>query len=136
MRDAVSLCAGRIIVTAHVLVGDRDKINLGLHNLVGNALKYTPAEGTVRVEVAVEAEQIVVTVSDTGIGISEADVEHIFDRFYRANDKRIATITGSGLGLALAREVIRLHGGDITVESEIDQGSAFTMTLPVPAEAA
>ena len=119
-----------------VLVGDRDKINLGLHNLVGNALKYTPAEGTVRVEVAVEAEQIVVTVSDTGIGISEADVEHIFDRFYRANDKRIATITGSGLGLALAREVIRLHGGDITVESEIDQGSAFTMTLPVPAEAA
>ena len=119
-----------------VLCADRDKVSLGLHNLLGNALKYTPEGGTIRLEVTVDGQQILVSVSDTGIGISEEDQSHIFDRFYRAKDKRITTITGSGLGLALAREVIRLHGGDITVESEIDQGSVFTMSLPVPAEAA
>lgn len=119
-----------------VIQGDRDKIALGLHNLVGNALKYTPAGGKVAVHVAVEPGRIVTEVTDTGIGISEEDCQRVFEKFYRAADRRVAKITGSGLGLAIAREVIRLHGGDITVKSGIDKGSTFTLFLPVIREAA
>ena len=68
--------------------------------------------------------------SDTGIGIKPEEQELIFDKFYRSNDPRVGKITGSGLGLALAREVARLHGGDLTVRSEIDKGSTFTLVVP------
>ncbi len=114
-----------------VLTGDRDKIALAVHNLVGNALKYTPVGGQVTVKVEEAPGQVLVHVTDNGIGISAEETELIFDKFYRAKDKRIAGITGSGLGLALARQVVRLHGGDITVRSAIDKGSTFTLSLPV-----
>jgi len=114
-----------------VIQGDRDKIALGVHNLIGNALKYTPAGGRVSVTVTVNDGRLGVVVSDTGIGMSEDDQQHVFEKFYRSADKRVGQIEGSGLGLAIAREVIRLHGGDITVESEVDEGSTFTLTLPV-----
>jgi two-component system sensor histidine kinase VicK len=113
------------------LHGDRDKIALALHNLVGNALKYTPSGGTVTIRARDEDGRVLVDVCDTGIGIAAEDAERIFEKFYRANDQRVANITGSGLGLALAREVIRLHRGDITVQSEIDAGSTFTLSLPL-----
>ena len=116
--------------------GDRDKMLMALHNLVGNALKYTPAGGSVDVNVSAAGRNLVVEVQDTGIGISAEDAERIFDRFYRAKDPRVAKIVGTGLGLTLAREVVRLHGGDISVDSQINQGSTFTLTLPVVAEAA
>jgi signal transduction histidine kinase len=77
-----------------------------------------------------------VDVSDTGIGIAAEESELIFERFFRSKDRRLAAISGSGLGLTLAREVIRLHGGDITVRSELDKGSTFTITVPAMAEAA
>ena len=111
--------------------GDRDKIALVLHNLIGNALKYTPEGGTVHVVINADQDHVTVEVRDTGIGISEEDSERIFERFYRASDPRIASITGSGLGLALARDVARLHGGDVTVESVIDEGSTFSAIIPV-----
>ena len=113
-----------------VMRGDRDKIVLALHNLVGNAIKYTPTGGEVQVKIDADEEKLTVAVSDTGIGISEEETELVFEKFYRAKDKRVSGITGSGLGLALAREVVRLHGGDITVRSQVDQGSTFTMTVP------
>jgi len=113
-----------------VISGDRDKIMLTLHNLVGNAIKYTPAGGEVTVRVHEEGSSLVVDVADNGIGIKAEESELIFDKFYRAKDKRIAGITGSGLGLALAREVARLHGGEITVRSQVDKGSTFTLQLP------
>lgn len=119
-----------------VIRGDRDKITLALHNLVGNALKYTPDGGRVTIGVETDGKHVAVSVADTGIGINSEDAEHIFERFYRAKDPRVVKITGTGLGLTLAREVIRMHGGDITVESKLDQGSTFTMTLPMRAEAA
>jgi PAS domain S-box-containing protein len=119
-----------------VLQGDRDKLMLALHNLVANALKYTPDGGQVTVNVETADGQLMVAVADSGIGIAPDDQQKIFERFYRADDPRVAKITGTGLGLTLAREVARLHGGDVAVESELNRGSTFTLTVPAPAEAA
>lgn len=118
------------------LKGDRDKIELAMHNLLGNALKYTSPNGAVAVDVITSDESLVFEVSDTGIGIDEEDIGLIFDKFYRAKNTRDGEVTGSGLGLGLAREVVRMHGGDITVNSEINRGSKFTLTLPLTAKAA
>lgn len=117
-----------------VIQGDREKIALALHNLIGNALKYTPNGGQVSVNIEADKKELRVEVTDTGIGISEEDIKRIFEKFYRAKDPRVAKVTGTGLGLTLAREVVRLHGGDITVESTLDKGSTFTVTLPIVAE--
>ena len=118
------------------LQGDRDKIALALHNLIGNALKYTPADGQVTIAADVRGNQLVIDVADNGIGIKPEEAEKVFDKFYRSGDSRVEKITGTGLGLTLAREVVRLHGGDVTLQSEINRGSTFTATFPVPAEAA
>jgi len=119
-----------------VIHADRDKLLLAVHNLVGNALKYTPAGGSVTVHVEAENNQLIFSVADTGFGIAEEDAERVFDRFYRAKDPRVEKITGTGLGLTLAREVVRLLGGEIALKSELNKGSTFTMTLPISAEAA
>jgi signal transduction histidine kinase len=114
-----------------VVQGDRDRLMLTFHNLLNNAIKYTPAGGKVTVSAQVTPTQLVVDIADTGIGISKEDQARLFQKFARANDPRVSKITGSGLGLALAKEVARLHGGDVTVQSELDKGSTFTLTLPV-----
>ncbi|MEM9881338.1 MAG: ATP-binding protein [Planctomycetota bacterium] len=119
-----------------VLQGDREKLSVALHNLVGNAVKYTPAGGTVRVSVTSDDAEVVVAVSDTGIGIAEHELPKVFEKFYRADDERLRDITGTGLGLALSREVVRLHGGDVTAESILNQGSTFTLRLPASTAAA
>jgi signal transduction histidine kinase len=113
-----------------VFQGDQDKLALVLHNLLGNALKYTPAGGRVMLAAKADGAQLTVTVTDTGIGVAPEEQQQIFERFYRAKDPRVAKITGTGLGLALAREIARLHNGEITVQSELDRGSTFTLTLP------
>ncbi len=118
-----------------IFTGDRDKVVLAIHNLIGNALKYTPSGGQVTVSVEVDATQVRVAVQDTGIGISEQEQDRVFERFYRAKDPRVERITGTGLGLTLAREVARLHGGDVTVDSQLDKGSTFTVSLPLKAAA-
>lgn len=114
-----------------VAAADRDKLTLCLHNLVGNAVKYTPRGGSVRVRVEAEDGLLRVDVVDSGIGIAPEEQARVFERFYRANDPRLSGITGSGLGLALAREVARLHGGDVSVVSELNKGSTFTLTVPL-----
>lgn len=119
-----------------IVQADREKLELALHNLVNNAIKYTDKGGHVEVRVDATDDGLVVEVIDNGIGIAEADVGRVFERFYRAKDPRIAGITGSGIGLALAREVVRLHGGDIRVESQPQQGSTFTLSLPLGSKAA
>jgi len=78
-------------------------------------------------------DELVIEVRDSGIGIEKDDQQRIFQSFQRANDERLAVITGSGLGLALAREILRKHGGEITVESALNQGSTFTLRLPIHA---
>jgi signal transduction histidine kinase len=81
--------------------------------------------------VEVTAQQIHVHVEDSGIGIAVEDLPKLFDKFFRSSDPRVQEETGSGLGLSLAQEVVRLHGGRITVHSELDKGSKFTMSLPI-----
>ena len=115
--------------------GDREKINVALHNLLGNALKYTASKGQVTINVTIDKSMLTVEFSDSGIGIGAEDQKRIFDKFYRAKDPRVGKIVGTGLGLTLAREVVRLHGGEITVDSQLDKGSRFTLTLPIKVEA-
>jgi signal transduction histidine kinase len=113
-----------------VIKGDRDKIAIAIGNLLGNALKYTPTGGEVVVSVEEKDGKLSINVADTGIGINESELELVFEKFYRAKDERLESITGTGLGLALSRQVARLHGGDITVQSRLNKGSTFTFTLP------
>ena len=113
------------------ILADRDRLGQALHNLIGNAIKYTPSGGKVTVTASFgENDAMTVSVTDSGIGIDESQQERIFERFTRADDRRIAQVTGSGLGLALAQQIARLHDGDITLESAIDQGSTFTLFIP------
>jgi len=119
-----------------VIQGDRDKLVISLHNLLGNAMKYSPDGGEVTVKVEAEDGRLTVVFKDKGIGIDSDELEKVFDRFYRAKDSRVAQITGTGLGLPIAREIVRRHGGDIDVTSSLNQGSTFTITLPIKAEAA
>ncbi len=114
-----------------VIRADRERVSLVIHNLIGNAIKYTPAGGSVKVTLKVEAVLVRLEVTDTGIGIDEKEQEQVFDRFYRSADPRVGKIIGTGLGLTLAREIARLHGGDVTVQSQLNKGSTFILTLPL-----
>jgi len=117
-----------------IFQADRDKIALALHNLVGNALKYTLDGGRVVVSAQMEKNRLTVAVSDTGIGISPEEIEKVFEKFYRSRNPLATNVKGSGLGLPIAREIARLHGGDVTAESELGKGSTFTLILPIVEE--
>lgn len=109
---------------------DKDKITAALVNLLGNAVKYTPDEGHVRFKIETDAKEIHFHVEDTGMGISESEVDKVFEKFYRSDDRRVRSLTGSGLGLSYTQEVARLHGGRVAVDSELNVGSRFTLSLP------
>jgi two-component system phosphate regulon sensor histidine kinase PhoR len=109
---------------------DKDKIAAVLVNLLGNAVKYTPAGGRVTFRVNITDGQLEMSIEDSGVGIAADEVAKVFDKFFRSQDPRVQQETGTGLGLALAQEVVRLHGGQITVESELNKGSTFTVVLP------
>lgn len=111
---------------------DRHRIREMLLNLVTNAIKYTPAGGTVSLALAQEDGAVVFTVADTGIGIAPGDLPHIFDRFWRADPARSRTgdRPGTGLGLAITKWIAEAHGGSITVQSRPGRGSVFTVRLP------
>jgi len=101
-----------------------------LANLLDNAIKYTPDGGEIRVSAFQDGEHVCIRVSDTGVGIPEADQARLFERFYRVDKARSRAQGGTGLGLAIAREAVEAHGGTITVESAPGMGSAFLVTLP------
>jgi signal transduction histidine kinase len=109
--------------------GDERRISQVLLNLVGNAIKFTDA-GEVRIDAAANGE-LVVSVSDTGPGISTEDQEHIFEEFRQAEGATTSKKGGTGLGLAIAKKIVELHGGRIWVESEVGKGSKFTFSLPL-----
>ncbi|MEO8907973.1 MAG: HAMP domain-containing sensor histidine kinase [Microbacteriaceae bacterium] len=104
-----------------------------LDNVLSNALKYGKPGGAVSVELAVTPDELTVTVSDDGTGISEADQGKLFDRFYRASAVRGGPVSGTGLGLSISRAIVREHGGDIRITSELGVGTTVSITIPVSA---
>ena len=115
------------------VVWDEDRINEVLGNLLSNAFKFTPRGGKVALSVQPSDGKVVVTVTDTGAGISGEQLPHIFDKFYQADNQAQAATKGTGLGLAIAKEVVEAHGGQITVRSTVGEGTTFVVTLPVEA---
>jgi heavy metal sensor kinase len=111
-----------------LLKADIRMIQRLLSNLLDNAVKYTPSGGSVTVSLEEQAENLVIEVKDTGIGISPGDLPRIFERFYRCDQSR--SFEGIGLGLSLARAIVRAHGGDIMADSEPKAGSTFKVLLP------
>lgn len=111
--------------------GDKIKLDQVFYNLIDNALKYTPRGKNVNVDVYRSGRLAVVKVKDEGIGIPEADIPHIFDRFYRVDKARSRDTGGTGLGLSIVKQTILAHSGTITVSSELDRGSVFTVELPL-----
>jgi signal transduction histidine kinase len=109
---------------------DTRRIGRVLNNLIGNALRYTPAGGRVSVVAEREARLVRIMVADTGEGITAEDLPYVFDRFYRGEKSRSRLTGGAGLGLAIARGIVAAHGGDISVESSPGRGTTFSFTLP------
>ena len=110
---------------------DGDRIIQVLLNLLGNALQYTPSQGKVTVKAWCEDQEVVVTVQDSGIGISPEHLPYLFDRFYRVDKSRSRAGGGSGIGLTIAKHIVEAHGGHIKGESRgPNQGSTFAFTLP------
>ncbi|MCE5196092.1 MAG: two-component sensor histidine kinase [Negativicutes bacterium] len=112
------------------LFADKDLLAQVLTNLLSNALKYTPTGGSVTISTASDADQVQITVTDTGIGISPADLPFIFERFYRADQSRSRVTGGSGIGLTIARSLVEAQHGSLSVRSEAGVGSQFTILLP------
>ncbi|MEP7356557.1 MAG: HAMP domain-containing sensor histidine kinase [Anaerolineales bacterium] len=114
------------------VLGDRDLLVVLFSNLLDNAFKFTRAGGRVEVRASEDSRLAVIEVADNGVGIPAADLEHIYEELYRADNAR--ETPGSGLGLALAQRIVALHGGSIAVRSRQDQGSVVTVRLPLAAE--
>lgn len=111
-----------------IVRADRVHLRRLFLNLIHNAVKFTPPGGDVRIEMAIDGSNVRISVSDTGTGISSADLEKVFEKFFRAHDAK--TTPGSGLGLSIARSIAKAHQGRVTVQSTPGQGSTFTVCLP------
>ncbi len=119
------------------VMGDPASLTELLENLVSNALKYTPDGGEVCIRVAEEADDVTITVSDTGMGIEAEDIDHIFEEFYRAQRAQESGKDGTGLGLSIVKAIVESHGGKISVESRPEEGTTCRVMLPrAPAGAA
>ncbi|EFH80851.1 PAS domain-containing sensor histidine kinase [Ktedonobacter racemifer] len=112
------------------LVGDKDRLGQVFTNLISNAIKYSPGAETVEMDLSTSAETVTIRVRDHGLGIPREQRDKIFDRFYRVTDPKQRAIPGLGMGLYIVAEIVKSHGGTITVESQVGTGSTFTVTLP------
>jgi two-component system OmpR family sensor kinase len=112
------------------VMGDRDLLWLAFYNLLDNAWKFTGPEDAIEVRAFEDGRQLVVEVADTGPGIPDEDLPHLFEELYRGGNA--AGVAGSGLGLALVNQIVVAHGGTITVRSRLEGGVAFTVRLPLP----
>jgi two-component system phosphate regulon sensor histidine kinase PhoR len=113
------------------IAADRRRLAEVLQNLLDNAIQYTPPGGQIMVSASANGAEVTFTVSDTGIGIPQADQPRIFERFYRVDVARSREVGGTGLGLSIAKHLVEVHGGRIWVESEVGQGSQFHFTVPI-----
>ena len=115
-----------------LLFADGDRMAQVFTNLVDNALKFTPQGGRVTLTASTVRDEFCITVTDTGMGISEEELPHVFQRFYQADPARKGGEThGAGLGLAIAHEIVMAHGGRISVRSSKDSGTSFDVALPL-----
>ncbi len=115
-----------------VVIGSEADLRLAISNLLGNAIRHTPATGSVTIRLIEASDHVEVVVTDTGEGIPSKHIARIFERFYRVDSARSRATGGTGLGLSIVRHVIAQHGGSVHVESVLGQGSTFTVQLPVP----
>jgi two-component system OmpR family sensor kinase/two-component system phosphate regulon sensor histidine kinase PhoR len=117
-------------VEQHLCLCDARKIYQVLINLLDNAIKYSDPGARVEVRSFEDPSSVTARVTDTGVGIPEEDLPNLFDRFYRVNKDRSRTTGGSGLGLAISKQIVELHGGSLSVQSEVGVGSTFELRLP------
>jgi two-component system phosphate regulon sensor histidine kinase PhoR len=111
--------------------GDALQLRQVLRNLIGNAVKYTPDGGAITLSLENQSNTVDIKIKDTGYGIPASDLPHIFERFYRVRNNGHDEIEGNGLGLAIVKSIAQQHGGDVSVESKIGEGSCFTVSLPL-----
>jgi signal transduction histidine kinase len=109
---------------------DPNRIEQILSNLLANALHYTPDGGRVMVRLGGDDKSLTVSVIDNGIGIPSDDLPHLFERFYRVDRSRTRSTGGSGLGLAIVKQLVEMHGGSVSVKSQVGKGSTFSFNLP------
>jgi signal transduction histidine kinase len=128
-RESIRL-EGQVEAGVDPVAMDTQAIGRVLNNLISNALRHTPAGGEISLHARRTGSGVEVSIRDTGEGIQARDIPHIFDRFYRGEKSRNRGTGGAGLGLAIARGIVRAHGGDILVESESGKGTQFTFTIP------
>jgi PAS domain S-box-containing protein len=119
-----------------IVSGDRDRLVQVVSNLVNNAVKYSPEGGTVTLSSRVEGQFALVSITDTGIGIPQDEIGHVFERFRRVRSGAAQSIPGTGLGLTIVKQIVEMHGGKIWVESAVGHGSSFHFTIPLTAEGA
>ncbi|NLD47605.1 MAG: cell wall metabolism sensor histidine kinase WalK, partial [Clostridiaceae bacterium] len=113
------------------IVGDKDRIEQVVLNILTNAIKYTPVEGKITIYIGKMYGDVYVKVADSGIGIPKEDTSRIFERFYRTDKARSREMGGTGLGLAIAKEIVEAHNGKISVSSELGKGTEVTVRLPI-----
>lgn len=113
------------------ILGNERELERVLDNLIQNAITYTPGGGSIVLKTSVWKRNVVVEITDTGVGINESHLPHIFDHFYRVDKSRSMNQDGMGLGLAIVKRIVQIHGGNIEVESSVGQGSVFRVLLPV-----
>lgn len=112
------------------LMADKELLQGAIINILGNALKYTPENGKITFAIADHGDAVTFEVIDTGYGIAQEELPYIFEKFYRSGNPEIAKQTGSGLGLAITSEVVRLHGGEIDIKSQLGEGTHATIRIP------
>ncbi|GAB6108680.1 sensor histidine kinase [Fusibacter bizertensis] len=110
------------------LLGDETLLSQVWINLIQNAIKFTPDQGEIKISLKEKNDNLVVTLSDSGVGISKSDQMHVFERFYKVDKSRSRELGGNGLGLSIVRKIIDLHGWQIKLESELEKGTTFTIT--------
>ena len=117
--------------TLPLVTGDRGRLEQVMMNILGNAIKYTPDGGNIRVTATSDSDYIYLDVADNGIGIPVADRDRIFERFYRVDKARSRESGGTGLGLSIAKEIVEKHGGKLSVVPKEEPGTTIRLTLPI-----